>query len=230
MFHHCVPVAAQSTPIWWPEKLPGTSINQTFDTTLLPDPIHPSQIQSLSAQIAPSGAGELQADFLGLYGSEITLLESGGQPGRVYRIMFTATLVNNETVQWIIHQAVAFISPFTLVPPPPVPGYGTEINWMPIILVASGLIAALPTQADAVALGGFTNVFSTVLAGAGAILPTFITNGTFKVVNNGANTLLVYPPFGAQIGTYGPNVPIGVFPGGASSFSTSAPLSQWTAS
>lgn len=230
MFHLRNTVAAQPTPIWWPEKLPGASINQTFDTTDLPDPIHASQIQSLTAQIAPSGEGELAATFLGLVDSAITLTEASGQPGRVYSILFTATLTDNETVQWIIHQAVAFIPPPLIVPPPPSPGFGPEIQWMPIINVASGLIATGTTQATAAALGGFTNVFQTVLTGAGAILPEFIVNGTFKVVNDSTNALLVWPPVGAQIGANDPNAAVSIAPGSSSFFSTSAPLAQWTVS
>lgn len=230
MFHLHNTVAARPTPIWWPEKLPGTSINRTFDTTDLPDPIHPNQIQSLTAQIAPSGEGELTASFLCLVDSTITLTETSGQPGRVYEILFTATLIDNETIQWIIHQAVAFVPPPLIVPPPPSPGFGSEIQGMLIINVASGLTAAGTTQATATALGAITNIFTTVLTGAGALLPTFISNGTFKVVNDSANPMLVWPPVGAQIGANDPNAPVSIAPGSSSFFSTSAPLAQWTVS
>lgn len=230
MFHLRSATAAHSAPIWWPEKLPGTSINQTFDTTDLPAPIYPNQIQSLSAQIAPSGTGELQATAIQLVDSTITLTEAAGQPGRVYSILFTATLRDNETVQWIINQAVACMPPPMYLPPPPSPGFGTEIQWMPIINVATGLIATGTTQATASALGGFTSIFSVVPVGSGAILPMFVTNGSFKIVNEGLNALLVYPPNGAQINAFGSNAPVSIAMGGVSTFSTAAPLAQWTVS
>ena len=101
---------------------------------------------------------------------------------------------------------------------------------MPIPAVASGLIATGTTPQTAVSLGALTNVFSTVLPGAYAILPTFIVNGTIKVINEGANQLLLLPPLGAQIGSAGANAPVAVASGGWASFSTSAPLAQWSIS
>lgn len=57
------------------------------------------------------------------------------------------------------------------------------------------------TQADAFALGFTTNTqFSTVASGTGAILSANAQAGDwYRVFNNGANALLVYPPVGSAI-------------------------------
>lgn len=128
----CLPtITAPTTPIWWPVKLPGATAIQTFDVSTLPMPLAPGQITALTAQIAPSGAGELSGASLSLTGTTISLTESSGVGGRVYSILFTATLTDDEVVQWIIQQGVGLIPPPNIIPPPPDPGFGAEIVWMP---------------------------------------------------------------------------------------------------
>jgi hypothetical protein len=222
--------ASRTSPIWWPHKQPNAVVDQTFDAGTLPNPIRPGQIEALTVQVAPSGVGELAVQNVWLYDSVITLQVSGGQPGRVYVYLFTATLADGQDVQWTIGQAVTRLLPGYPTPPPPAPGFGTEISWMPIIQVASGLVATGTTPATAVNLGALTNVFNTVLPGALANLPAWLTNGSVKIINMGANVLSMVPPTGAQINALGPNTQVGISPGGSATFSTSAPLAQWTSS
>lgn len=64
----------------------------------------------------------------------------------------------------------------------------------------AGQTATGSTQADAFALSATNTQFSTVAAGTGAILPSFMQPGDYaRVFNNGANALLVYPVSGAAI-------------------------------
>jgi len=61
--------------------------------------------------------------------------------------------------------------------------------------VASGLVGAGTTIADALQLASFVNRFATVASGAGAKLFLGIPIGAeAKVINQGANALLLYPP------------------------------------
>lgn len=80
--------------------------------------------------------------------------------------------------------------------------------------IANGLTAAGSTQGTAAALPADINVFSTVAASTGAILPASLAPADeITVANNGANALLVYPPVGAAIGTAGTNTGVSVAAG-----------------
>jgi hypothetical protein len=62
----------------------------------------------------------------------------------------------------------------------------------------TGMVATGSTQTTAVPLVAGTNhQFSTVTSGTGAILP--VGQDVVRVVNLGANALLVYPPVGGTI-------------------------------
>jgi hypothetical protein len=64
----------------------------------------------------------------------------------------------------------------------------------------AGLTATGSTQADALALSATNSQFTTVASGTGCIAPSYMQPGDyFRVFNNGANTLLVYPTSGAAI-------------------------------
>ena len=123
------PLAMFSTfapPIFWPQKLPGETRDQIYDVT--PQISVPAAIQILIAQIAPSGSGELQATAFTFAGSTLTLTEQGGQPARVYTILFSATLADGEIIQWTILQPVAQILPGDTAQPPTSWEFGTPIS------------------------------------------------------------------------------------------------------
>jgi hypothetical protein len=94
-------------PSFWPQKLPGETLKQTYNVT--PQVSAPASIQALTAQIAPSGSGELEPTAFSLSGSTLSLTLEGGQPSRVYTILFSATLSDGEVIQWTILQPVAQI-------------------------------------------------------------------------------------------------------------------------
>ena len=81
------------------------------------------------------------------------------------------------------------------------------------------LTATGSTQATALRLPSTVSVFTTVASGTGAIIPPDASIGSiWDVWNNGANSLKLYPLFGAQIQNFGTNVAAGVAPGGRSTF------------
>jgi len=85
--------------------------------------------------------------------------------------------------------------------------------------IATGLTAAGTTQADALALAKVTNVFGTVAAGSGARLESNLEIGDeTRVVNLGANALLVYPPVGGSIQTGAANAGFSVGAGKSATF------------
>lgn len=81
----------------------------------------------------------------------------------------------------------------------------------------TGLTATGNSQGTALALPSDFNVFSTVAASTGAILPAtggqYQLTDTIIVVNHGASTLTVYPPTGGTIGTGSANAGVSVAAG-----------------
>lgn len=71
--------------------------------------------------------------------------------------------------------------------------------------VADNLVAAGTVQGNALPLGADTNRFTTVGAGAGAILPAMNPGDSVEVINVGANALKLYPPVGGQLNALGAN-------------------------
>jgi hypothetical protein len=70
------------------------------------------------------------------------------------------------------------------------------------------------------------NVVTTTASGTGVVLPAGLAGRTVKVVNRGANALLVYPASGAQIDALGANVAISVIVNGTLEVSAIS-ATQW---
>lgn len=107
-------------------------------------------------------------------------------------------------------------------------GYGTPPQAAGAISgdVATGLTATGSTQATALALAANYNLFTTVAASTGCVLPAItpvpglgvVAGDEMMVFNNGANALLVYPPLGSQIGTAAANAGFSVAAGKSAVF------------
>lgn len=86
-------------------------------------------------------------------------------------------------------------------------------------MLVTGLVAQGTTQANAFPLAGTFNVFATVAASSGAVLPTGVNrNGDIKIKNGGANTLTVYPPLGGAINGGTVNAGVSVAAAGVGAF------------
>lgn len=66
-------------------------------------------------------------------------------------------------------------------------------------ILANSLTALGNSQGTALALPSDFNIFTTVAASTGTILPTGAPGDWYTVVNHGANSLSVYPPTGGKI-------------------------------
>jgi len=87
--------------------------------------------------------------------------------------------------------------------------------------VATGLVATGSTLGTALLLGADINLFGTVAASTGAILPTMNPGDCMTVVNQGSNPLALYPPTAsAKINALGA--------GAAYSIATATPLCEIT--
>ena len=94
--------------------------------------------------------------------------------------------------------------------------------------IATNLNGSGTTQDTATPISVANNVASGGVIGGGFILPASTAAGLVVTFTNyWSGDQLVYPPDGAQINTFGVNVPVLVAPGDTVSFSTSAPISQW---
>lgn len=93
--------------------------------------------------------------------------------------------------------------------------------------VNTAITAAGTTQATATALTSDYNVVTTVTSTAyGVKLPTAIPGNSVYIVNNGTNTLQVYPASGGSIDGLGVNASYDIQIGGAMEFKASS-LTQW---
>lgn len=93
--------------------------------------------------------------------------------------------------------------------------------------VNSAITAAGTTQATATALISDYNIVTTVTASAyGVKLPVPIPGNSVYIVNNGTNTLQVYPASGGSIDGLGVNASYDIQIGGAMEFKASS-LTQW---
>ena len=90
--------------------------------------------------------------------------------------------------------------------------FGSGLNTLTVASmtdVATGLTAAGTTQGDAYECTSAKNAFSTVAAGAGAIMDSDAAPGDSQMIyNGGSNALSVYPPSSAQINALGTNLPM----------------------
>lgn len=223
-------------PLRWPTAQPGDDLDYSLDLTQPLCDVGDS-IASVSLAVMPSGTGELQPIDLTVNGSVITAQLCGGVAGRDYIVQVKYIGMSGRKDGYLVRLA---IDPALASWPPtvaPSAGFGTPITWTSgvtvfgssFVAVATGLVATGTTQATALPLPAQTNVFGTVAADTGAILPGGAVSGTFVVANDTTTDLFVYPPVGAQIGTLGVNVPAIVSAGTRVNFSTNDASTQWYA-
>ncbi|WP_428393665.1 hypothetical protein [Lichenicoccus sp.] len=83
---------------------------------------------------------------------------------------------------------------------------------------ALGLAASGGNQSNAMAITSLVNQFSYVNPGTGTILGVVPIGQSEVVCNDGANSLLVYPQAGGEIGSAGTNIAVSVAPGTSATF------------
>ena len=94
--------------------------------------------------------------------------------------------------------------------------------------VSASVSAAGATQGTATALTSSINIVTTVAASTGVSLPTPSQGGVeITVVNNGANTLNVYPASGGTIESLAVNVPITLSAGARATYIASSTTQWW---
>jgi hypothetical protein len=221
---------------WWPSPLPGADLDYSFPVG---GELNGDSVVTIALSLAPSGTGEMQALDLSLTGELIVVQLTGGQPGRLYRAQLVVTGASGRVWQFIINILVSKAAEVLWpMPPAPVPGFGTAINWISgatvfgpaIAAVATGLVLTGTNQATAFPLLAQTNIVAAAPSSTGGILPGTIVSGTIVVQDDDANNAAIYPPVGAQINALGVNVPFIVNAnGGRINFSTQSPTTQWWA-
>jgi hypothetical protein len=120
--------ATPTTPNWFPAKLPGATRTYGFNVAAL---ISPEDIfQTITAQTAPSGSGELALTDLTVEGDVLYLTTSSGVGTRVYTIKFVATCFDGQIYEWLIYQAVPPDLVGYTIPVAPSPGFGPAQTWI----------------------------------------------------------------------------------------------------
>jgi hypothetical protein len=105
----------------------GATLDYSLDISCAINPEY-DIISTVTAACAPSGAGEMQISNLQFAGDVLTLTTSGGQPGRIYTVMFIVTMFDGRVFEFLVYQGVPPGLPGYLVPVPPSPGFGQAIT------------------------------------------------------------------------------------------------------
>lgn len=124
------PISVQAPvprPTWYAAKNPLEAL--TWSETITPYVLPTEIILTASAQIAPSGSGEMQATSLTVSGQTLFLGLSGGQPTRIYTVQFVVQMTDGGVYQPIAQIACLPVLPTDRAPPPPDPGFGPAIIW-----------------------------------------------------------------------------------------------------
>jgi hypothetical protein len=96
-------------------------------------------------------------------------------------------------------------------------------------MLQTGLVAQGNSQASALPLQAVFNMFATVAASTGAILPTGVGRGREVVVRNGgANALSVFPPVAGHINGGTVNASVNVAAGAVTRFISDGDGNYWT--
>jgi hypothetical protein len=82
----------------------------------------------------------------------------------------------------------------------------------------AGVTATGAAQATAYAIYRYKTMFTTVAVGTGGRLPTIVAGDSRRVLNRGANPLLIYPGSGASIESLAANAPMTIPVGGGATF------------
>lgn len=98
-----------------------------------------------------------------------------------------------------------------------------------INMLVTGLVAQGASQATAWPIQAVFNVFATVAASTGAILPTFLSKNTEVVIKNGgANALTVYPGVGYSINGGSANAGVSLAAGASARYVSDGAGNYWS--
>jgi hypothetical protein len=121
-------IASPGAQLWFPAKFSEVFLDYTLDIAPSID-ISADFLNSVSVQIAPSGAGEMTANNLVPLTDKITITLSGGVPSRVYTIRYVVSMSDNRTYTFIAYIMIPVELPGFMVAPPPDPGFGDPLTW-----------------------------------------------------------------------------------------------------
>jgi hypothetical protein len=157
--------------------------------------------------VANTGAAPTWTTLTGLVVSSIA--------GTANEILANATSGTAETGAVTLSLPAAVITPGSLQ-------VGTSFQ----VSATNSISAAGTTQGTGTVLTTDYNVVTTVAAGTGVVLPAGLAGRDVKIVNRGANPLLVYPASGAAIDSLAANTPITILPN-ATYLVESISATQW---
>lgn len=122
-------VAAPCAPLWFASRYAEAELAFRLDIgPAIQDGVdYPAEI---AVSVAPSGTGEMQVAAVSAIGSEITILPTGGQPGRIYTYNIVVTMSDGNIYPFVVRQGVAKLLSTDTAQVAPDPGFGAEVTWM----------------------------------------------------------------------------------------------------
>ena len=162
------------------------------------------------------GASNVLAATAAATNGQLLIGDTGSSP-----VLGTITGTANEITSTVGAGSITLSIPTTFI----APGTIQDTTGMKYS-TTTAVSAAGTTQGGATALTTSYNVVTTVALNAGVVLPTASAGLTVVVVNQGANTLNVYPASGAQIDAAGTNVAVTLVVAASTTYQASS-STQW---
>jgi len=122
-------VAAHAPVSIFDPKYPGQSVDYTLDLTDVVDPVV-DLLASVSVMCAPSGSGEMQISDLQVAADALTVTFSGGQPGRIYTILYAASAFNGRVFDCVARMTVDKVRVTDVAQTVPTEDFGTPLIWV----------------------------------------------------------------------------------------------------
>jgi hypothetical protein len=121
---------ADNRPLTFRSKFPDESLVYSLPIGVLIEPTE-DVLHTVLIACAPSGPGELELLDLIADDDAIWLTLSGGQPGRIYTLKYSAVLASGNVRQVIANITVARAQVTDQPPAPPSTAFGTPVRWPP---------------------------------------------------------------------------------------------------
>ena len=118
-----VPVGTQ--PIWLDPKFPAGVALCRYEISRLDAQL----LTGLSLAAAPSGTGELTISALVCGSGVVTFKAAGGQPGRTYSLMLSATRSDGVVRGYLLNLRVDPVLAADQAQAVPSAGFGTALTW-----------------------------------------------------------------------------------------------------
>ena len=110
----------------WPSKEPGTTRTYSLD---LSQDLPGVPLKQVSAQLSPSGTGEMAINSISVDASMVNLVFAGGVAGRSHLVKIDVTPQGLPVVEYVAFIYIDRAMASWPIPNPPASGFGAAVTW-----------------------------------------------------------------------------------------------------